>query len=137
MSFRRLLLIALVVAVLASGCSNRQTEFNEALDGIPSDPETFELEVFECVNDGEFILYEWGLRNLTEDHKTFAFDPFFTNSDGEEEAGSRELVGDAVQPGQFMRWEGGRGGGERFPVGDVECRFEVFDSVLGLFRDEN
>jgi hypothetical protein len=113
-----------------------QAEFNEQLEGVPSDPASFELEVVSCTNDGEFIDYEWGITNLSDERRTFAFDPFFTNSVGEEEEKNRQLVGESIGPGGSMKWEGFVGGGERFPVGDVDCRFEVVDSVLGAFRDE-
>ena len=125
---------ACVSAVDESGPS--QDEFDEKLDGVASGPESYELKIVSCVNDGEFIRYVWGITNLSDERRTFAFDPYFTNSAGEEEKKGRELVGASVAPGEYTEWDGGVGGGERFPVGDVECRFEVVDSVLGAFRDE-
>ncbi|MFT7475734.1 MAG: hypothetical protein ACI81L_002675 [Verrucomicrobiales bacterium] len=113
-----------------------QTEFNEQLDGVPSDQESFDLEVVSCVNDGEFVRYTWRLSNLSDERRTFAFDPYFTDLKGKEEKAPRELVGESVDTGAYVQWDGGVGGGERFPIGDVECRFEVVDSVLGAFRDE-
>jgi len=127
--------LILVAVAIGAGCAQQQ--FNDALDGVPSDPDSFELDVISCVNDGEFITYEWGLTNLTDAPKTFAFDPFFVNIDGEEEMDLRALVGEQIPPGGYQEWDGFADGGERFPVGDVECRFEVVDSVLGFQRGEN
>ncbi len=111
-------------------------EFNEAIEGVPADPDSYTLTVVSCENDGEFIRYTWGLKNLSGEAKTFAFDPIFTRLDGEEEINLRELVAESISPGEYVEWDGGAGGGERFPLGEVECRFDVVDSVLGEFRDE-
>ncbi len=129
----------MAIAVVLTACSNNgpsQADFAEAMDGVPTDPDTYELEILECVNDGEFITYRWELTNTGDQRKTFAFDPFLTNSAGEEEFKGRKLVGESVAPGESMEWDAGEGGGERFPIGDVECRIEVVDSALGLFRGE-
>lgn len=134
----RLTLSALALAALAA-CTDdgpSQAEFNETMEGITADPSTYELTVVSCANDGEFIRFTWGLTNLTEERKTYAFDPFLTNSAGEQERKNRKLVSESVGPGEYVEWNGAEGGGERFPVGDIECRFEVVDSALGLFRDE-
>lgn len=139
MRFERLFLIVVLSMLTLIGCTDdgpSQAEFNEAMEGVPSDPSTYELEVVSCVNDGEAIRYTWGLTNLSNTQKTFAFDPYLTNSDGVEEQKERQLVGEAVEPGEYVQWDGFNGGGERFPIGDVECRFEVVDSVLGEFRNE-
>jgi len=134
------LLACLTAVLLLSGCGDdagpTRDEFNEKLEGLEADTDEYELTVVSCVNDGEFIRYTWGISNLSDERRTLAFDPYFTNSDGEEEKKNRRLVGESVGPGDYMQWDGGEGGGERFPLGDVECRFEVFDSVLGSFRDE-
>jgi hypothetical protein len=134
------LLACLTAVLLLSGCVDDEgptrDEFNEKLEGVEADPDEYELTVVSCVNDGEFIRYTWGISNLSDERRTFAFDPYLTNAAGEEEAKNRQLVGESVGPGDYMQWDGGEGGGERFPLGDVECRFEVFDSVLGSFRDE-
>ena len=135
----RTFLSGLLALLLLTACSDdgpSQAEFEEAMDGVLADPETYELEILECINDGEFITYRWELTNTGAERKTFAFDPYLTNSGGEEEFKGRKLVGDSVAPGQTMEWDAFEGGGERFPIGDVECRIEVVDSVLGLFRDE-
>lgn len=132
------LLLFLVVAALVA-CTDTgptQAEFNDAVEGVPSDPDTYELTVVSCENDGEFIRYTWGLKNLTETRKTYAFDPHLMNSEGVEEKATRELVSESVAPGEYRQWDGAVGRGERFPLGTVECRFEVVDSVLGEFRDE-
>lgn len=143
MNLRRLTsLTPFVLTVLVLGvsaCSNNGPstgEFNDLMDGVPTDPTTYELTVVSCVNDGEFIDYTWGLTNLSDERKTYAFEPYLTNSAGEEEKKSRKLVSESVGPGEYMEWDGAEGGGERFPIGDIECRFEVFDSVFGAFRDE-
>jgi len=133
-------LAALVLVFMGiSACTDdgpSQAEFDDALEGVPSDPDTYELTVVSCVNDGEFIRYTWGLKNLTEERRTFAFDPYLTNNAGEELKVLRQLVGESVGAGEYRQWDAFSGRGERFPVGDVECRFEVVDSVLGEFRDE-
>ena len=136
---KRLLLIASIAFVFAACTDNgpNQAEFNDAMEGIPSDPDGYEVTVVSCVNDGEVIRYTWGITNLSDERRTFAFDPYLTNSAGEEEPKNRRLVSESVAPGEYMEWNGRNGGGERFPLGDVECRFEVVDSVLGQFRDEN
>lgn len=129
--------LALVFAV--SACTDdgpTQAEFNDAMEGVTTDPATYELTVVSCVNDGEGIYYTWGITNLTDERRTYAFDPYLTNSAGEEEKKNRKLVAESVGPGEYVEWDGAEGGGERFPLGDVECRFEVVDSVLGTFRDE-
>ena len=113
-----------------------QAAFDDALDGVPSDPDSYQLTIVDCTNDGTVLNYTWGLKNLTQERRTFAFDPYLTNSSNEEEKKDRQLVAESVAPGEYMEWSGRNGGGERFPVGDVECRFEVVDSVLGEFRDE-
>ena len=136
MRFPRVLL--LVVLALLAACSDGPTddEFGSLLEGELADPAGYELDIISCVNDGEFIRYEWGITNLSDERRTFAFDPYFTNAEGVEEKKNRRLVGESVAPGEYMQWDGGEGGGERFDVGHVECRFEVYDSVLGAFRDE-
>ena len=126
----------LLLLSCASDDGPTQDEFNEKLEGVASNPDDYELTVVSCVNDGEFIRYSWGITNLSDERRTFAFDPYLTNSEGEEEKKNRRLVGDSLGPEDYMQWDAFSGGGERFPVGDVECRFEVFDSVLGAFRDE-
>ena len=134
----RLAAIVLVLMGL-SACTDdgpSQAEFDEALDGVPSEPDSYELSVVSCTNDGEFIRYTWGLKNLTDERRTFAFDPYLTASSGGEEKKNRQLVAESVGPDEYLEWNGAEGGGERFPVGDVECRFEVIYSVLGEFRDE-
>jgi hypothetical protein len=142
MSRRRVagFLACLTAAVLLSACGDDEgpsrDEFNEKLEGVEADPDDYELALESCVNDGEFIRYTWGVSNLSDERRTFAFDPYLTNSEGKEEKKNRQLVGESVGPGDYMQWDGSEGGGERFPLGDVECRFEVFDSVLGAFRDE-
>ena len=135
---RILAFLGLVLFLSACGGDDGPTrdEFDEKLEGVQADPADYELTVVSCVNDGEFISYTWGITNLSDERRTFAFDPYLTNSQGEEEKKNRRLVGESVGPGDYMQWDGGNGGGERFPLGDVECRFEVFDSVLGAFRDE-
>ena len=115
---------------------DRAAEFDDLMEGVPTDPTTYELTVVSCTNDGEFIDYTWGITNLSDERKTYASDVFMTNSSGEEEAKGRRLVGESVASSDYMEWDGFEGGGERFAVGDVECRFEVYDSVFGAFRDE-
>ena len=135
----RLALVLFVVLLALTACTDdgpNQAEFNEALEGVPTDPASYELTVVSCENDGEFVRYTWGLKNLSDERKTFAFDPYLTSSDGEELKMLRQLVGESVDPDQYLEWDAASGGGERFPVGDVECRFEVVDSVLGEFRNE-
>lgn len=132
------LLLFLVVAALVA-CTDKgptQAEFNDAVEGVPSDPDTYDLTVVSCENDGEFIRYTWGLTNLSDARKTFAFDPYLTSTKGEELKMLRQLVAESVGPGEYVEWDAASGGGERFPLGTVDCRFEVVDSVLGEFRDE-
>ena len=136
MKLSRLLCIVFLLVLSACTDGPSDEEFGAKLDGVLANPETYELDIISCVNDGEFIESSWAITNLADENRTFAFDVFLTNSDGEEEAKGRELVGESVAPGQSMEWETFHGGGERFDVGDVECRFEVYDSVLGAFRDE-
>lgn len=135
----RLPLLLFVMLFTFAGCTDdgpTQAEFTDAMEGVPADPNSYELTVVSCTNDGEFVDYTWGLKNLSDQRKTYAFDPYLTNSAGEEEAKNRQLVGESVRPGEYVEWSGFEGGGERFPIGDVECRFEVVDSILGEFRDE-
>ncbi len=135
----RSLLLLFTVFSLLTACTDGgpdQAEFNEAMQGVPVDPDSYELTVVRCQNDGEFIRYTWGIKNLSGERKTFAFDPVFTTLEGLEETNLRELVAESVGPGEYVEWSGGAGGGERFPIGDVECRFEVVDSVLGEYRGE-
>lgn len=134
----RILFLLVLLASLV-GCSEpdiTQAEFNEALDGIPADPETYELTVVSCVNDGQVLRYTWGLKNLTDERVTYSFDPYVLTLTGDEEKKGRKLVGESVGPGEYMQWDGRNGGGELLPVGDVECRFDVFHSVLGVLRGE-
>lgn len=134
----RLLLTTVVLCTLATACTDSgptQAEFNEAMQGVPSDPDGYELTVVSCVNDGEFVRYTWGLTNLSDERRTFAFDPYLTDLSGEELPMLRELVSEAVDPGGYVEWSGGAGGGERFPIGDIECRFEVVDSIFEEFQD--
>ena len=49
-----------------------QAEFDERMDGVASDPDGFELTVVECVNDGEFIDYSWGITNTSSERRTYA-----------------------------------------------------------------
>jgi len=134
------LLACLISGLLLSACVDdegpTQNEFSEKLEGVEVNSDEYELTLVSCVNDGEFIRYTWGIGNLSGERRTYAFDPYFIKLDGKEEAKGRQLVGGSVGPGEYMQWDGGNGGGERFPLGEVECRFEVFDSVLGAFRDE-
>lgn len=135
----RLPLLLFVILFGLAACAEdgpNQPEFTDAMEGVPADPDSYELTVVSCTNDGEFIRFTWGLRNLSDRRRTFAFDPFLTNSAGDEEPKNRKLVGESVDPDEYVEWTGGEGGGERFPIGDVECRFEVVDSVLGEFRGE-
>lgn len=135
----RLALALFMVLLALTACTDdgpNQAEFSEALKGVPSDPASYELTVVSCENDGQVISYTWGLENFSDERKTFAFDPFLTNSSGDEEKKGRQLVAESVGPDEYVEWDGGNGGGERFPLGEVECRFEVVDSVLGEFRDE-
>ena len=130
----------LATLLLLSACGDddgpSRDEFNEKLEGVEADPADYEVAVVSCVNDGEFISYSWGITNLSDSTRTFAFDPYLTNNSGVEEKKLRELVAESVGPGQYFEWSSFSGGRERFPLGDVECRFEVFNSVLGAFRDE-
>ena len=142
MNTRRIAVVLtwLATALLLSSCASDDglmpREFNDKLEGVTADPSEYELTVVRCENDGEFIDLVWGITNLNDSSRTFAFDPFLTNKSGAEEKKLRELVGESVGSGEYLEWESFAGGGERFPLGEVECRFEVFDSVLGAFRDE-
>ncbi|MDW3177861.1 MAG: hypothetical protein R8J94_10760 [Acidimicrobiia bacterium] len=135
----RLPLLLFAVLGVLTGCAEAgptQAEFDEAMHGVRSDPASYDLTVVNCQNDGEFVDYAWGLTNLSGEPRTFAFDPYLRSLAGEEVPMLRELVGETVEPGEYREWQSFAGGGERFPIGDVECRFEVVDSVLGEFRDE-
>ena len=135
--FALLLVAGACSAGIDSSSGPTQGEFDELLEGRLTDPEEFQLEVVSCFNDGEFIQFSWGITNLSDSRKTYAFDPYLVRLDGLDEKQLRELVGGSVGPGEYMEWESSAGGGELFPLGDeIECRFEVVDSPLGAFRDE-